>query len=133
MKKIFTLLILIFALLPFTACEFGDDIDVGDAYRFEIIAADGAITGYYSVDGKKSVYYNSTPVSGTIFHQFEQNLSSPASINVYATGATTDATSISIYIYADSLLVKDITASRSTDNNGDPIKVTTSLSYSFSE
>jgi len=133
MKKIFTLLILIFTLLTFTACEFGDDIDVGDAYNFKVISADGPFTGFYVVDGSSSKYFDSNAVDGTIFHSFEKNLSSPSSIYIFATGEDTSATSISIYIYADSLLVKDITSTQSTDINGNPLKVTASLSYSFSE
>jgi hypothetical protein len=133
MKKIFTLLILIFALLPFAACDFGDDTDLGDAYNFKVISADGPFTGFYVVDGGSSKYFNSNTIDGTIFHSFEKNLSSPSSIYIFATGEDTSATSISIYIYADSMLVKDITASQNTDINGNAIKVTTSLSYSFSE
>jgi len=132
MKRIFTLIIILFLAVSFTACEFGEDIDVGNAYNFQIIAADGAFTGYYSVDGKKPVYYNSTPVSGTIFHSYEQNLSSPVSIYVYATGETTDATSISIYVYADSTLVKHVTVTQTTDS-GSPLKVTGTLSHTFNK
>ena len=133
MKKIFTLLLILFLTVPFTACDFGEDIEVGDAYNFKVISADGPFTGFQVVDGGISKQFNSNAIDGTSFYNFEKNLSSPSSIYIFATGEDTSATSISIYIYADSLLVEDITVSQSTDINGNPLKVTTSLSYSFSE
>lgn len=133
MKNIFTFLLLLLAALPFTACEFGEDTGVGDAYNFKVISADGPFTGFYVVDGGGSKYFNSYNVDGTIFHSFEMNLSSPLSVYILATGQDANASSISIYVYAESKLVKDITATQSTDINGNPLKVTTSLSYSFKE
>lgn len=133
MKRIFKLLlILTSALLLFTACEFGEDIDVGDAYSFQVIATDGPFTGYYMVNGGSPKYYSSTDVAGTIFTSFEQNLSAPESIYVFATGDIS-ASSISIYVYADSKLVKDVTAVQTTDSGGNPLKVTVSTSYNFTE
>ncbi len=133
MKKTFTLLLILILTLPFASCEFGDDIDVGDAYSFQVIATDGPFTGYYMVNGGSPKYYSSTDVTGTIFTSFEQNLSAPESVYVFATGADTAATSISIYVYSDSKLVKDITAVQTTDSGGNPLKVTVSTSYNFTE
>jgi len=132
MKKTFTLLLILILTLPFASCEFGDDIDVGDAYSFQVIATDGPFTGYYMVNGGSPKYYSSTDVAGTIFTSFEQNLSAPESVYVFATGDIT-ASSISIYVYADSKLVKDITATQTTDSGESPLKVTVSTSYNFTE
>jgi len=133
MKRIFTLLIILFLAISFTACEFGDDIDVGNAYRFRIMATDGPFTGYYMLDGGSPKIFNSTDLTGSIFTNFEQNLSAPESVYVFATGENTDATSISIYVYADSKLVKDVTAVQTTDSGGNPLKVTVSTSYDFTK
>ncbi len=130
MKKIFTLLILLFVILPFTACDFGDDGSVGDAYRFLIMATYGSFEGYYMIDGGSPKFFSSTEATDTIFTSFEQNLSAPESIYVFATGDLS-TTSISIYIYAESKIVKSITANQTKDSEGNLLNVTATLSYDF--
>lgn len=123
---------MISTLFLFTACEFGDDIDVGNAYRFRIMATDGPFTRYYMENSGSPKVFNSSDISGSIFTTFEQNLSAPVSIDILAIGDI-NTTSISIYIYADSKQVKYVTATQTTDSGGNPLKVTVSTSYNFTE
>lgn len=126
MKKIFTLLILLFVTLPFTACELGDDGGVGDTYNFKVISAQGSFTGYYIENGGKMNIFNSETLDGT-YHSFEKNLSSPESVYISATGSDSGTTSISILIFAENKLVAD-----ETKNQKEIEVITVILNHAFS-
>lgn len=126
MKKIFTLLILIFAL-QFASCEFGDDIDVGDAYNFKVIASQGSFTGYYIINGGSTNLFSGEAVDGN-YYSYEKNLSSPESVYVSVTGTDAGTKSISILIFADNELVSDTTVTQA-----DSEVITAILHHTFNE
>lgn len=127
MKKTFALLLILISTYAFTACEFGDDIDVGNAYNFKVISAKGSFTGYYIENGGKMNIFNSETLDGT-YHSFEKNLSSPESVYISATGSDSGTTSISILVFADNKLVSDKTV-----NQIDSEVITAILHHTFTK
>ena len=130
-KKLRFICFLIAALFFFNGCE---DAEESDTYNFKVTSSDGQFEGYYMVDGGSMQYFSCETASGnTSFYTYQENLSSPGSITIYAKGTDISATSISIYIYENDVLGDSITVSQSTDSDGNALKVVATLSYTFNE
>ncbi|PKL16302.1 MAG: hypothetical protein CVV49_16935 [Spirochaetae bacterium HGW-Spirochaetae-5] len=130
-KNITVLSVMLFFSLLFISCEKAEEDD--SAYSFEVISSYGNVVGYYKVDsGASQVFSGAAMGDSTVFYSFNKNLNLPESVLISATGVSDGAgvsstTSVSIYIYEDSKLVKSATVSQISAG----VPVTTSLYYTF--
>jgi len=122
---VFALLLL---LVPVMGCELEEEIS--DYYNFKVMSSNGDFSGYYSVDGEPFQYFGGEPVTATIYYSYETNLSAPSSVLISVT-ADTAATAVSIYVYANTQLVADITTTQTYDSGGTPLAITTTLTHDF--
>jgi hypothetical protein len=120
-----SIVIIIFSLF-FAGCEKVVDEDYS-AYSFEVISSYGNVVGYYKIDSGAAQEFSGAPMDeSVIFYSFNRNLSFPKSILVSATGAPS-ATSVSIYVYDNEILVDSATVSQVTAS----VPVTATLSHTF--
>jgi hypothetical protein len=131
MFKNITVSTVIIISLFLTGCEKVDEDD--SAYSFEVISSYGNVVGYYKVDsGAAQVFSGAAMGDSAVFYSYNKNLNLPESVLISATGVSDDAgvsstTSVSIYIYEDSKLVKSATVSQISAG----VPVTASLYYTF--
>lgn len=123
-KCLIFLSLIIISSLIFSSCE---EAEPNDSYSFEVVSSYGGFSGYCKVDGESAEEFTSLPMgTSAIYHRYQKILKSPESVLVSVTGSSS-ATAVSIYVYADSKLVDQVTVSQNDVN----VKVTATLSYSF--